>query len=171
MIRRLLPIAWLVLLACDKGDPARETPGAAPATASAPASPAPAVPEQPWYVGSWSGSYEAQHYLVETRKGEGLKQWAGDGGEQGIGSGKLSLEVSPDGRITGTASGALGEMIATGEVDDDSFRVQLRPSTPSDTAFQGFFVAKRKGAKVEGRLQASSGDSASVRDAPFSLSK
>jgi hypothetical protein len=165
MMQRSLLIVGLLLLACDKAEPERAAPSAVTAPASAPA-PAPAAPEKPWYVGSWRGSYDAQHYLIETNKGEALKQWKDDDGKQAAGAGKLSLEVAPDGRISGGASGPLGEMIASGEVDDDSFRVQLRPSA---TAFQGFFVAKKKGAKLEGRLQASSGDSLIVRDAPVSL--
>jgi hypothetical protein len=163
----------LGLFACEKSDPVvRDTPSAAPSATPAPASAAGSaapVPDAPWYLGHWSGSYEAQHYLIETKKGEGLKQWADEDDKQGSGSGKLALEVDREGRITGTASGPLGEMTASGEVDDDSFRVQLRPSSPTDTSFQGFFVARRKGAKVEGRLQASSGDSTKVRDAPVSL--
>jgi len=77
--------------------------------------------------------------------------------------------VKPDGEITGTATGALGAMTATGQVDEDTFRVTLRPEKPSETAYQGFFVAKREGDALKGRLQASSGDSLKVRDAPVEI--
>jgi hypothetical protein len=179
-LRARLPallVASLLLLSCDRGEPAPgkptpQAPRSASAAAPAPsAAPAPAVKADEWYVGSWSGSYEAQHYLVETNKGEGLKQWADDEGKENAGPGKLALQVDANGRITGTASGPLGELIASGQVDEDAFRVQLGPREPSAEGFRGYFVAKREGKAVKGQLQASSGDSLKVRDAPVSLER
>jgi hypothetical protein len=163
-------------LGCDKAEtsPTASTASAktpvASAAAPASASAAP-VAQAAWYVGKWSGSYEAQHYLIEVKKGEGLKQWADDEGKEGAGDGKLELDVGQDGTISGTASGVLGEMLASGRVDEESFRVQLKPKNPTEASFQGFFVAKREGAAVKGRLSASSGDSLKVRDAPVKLEK
>ncbi len=172
-----LLLACSMLASCDQAkqtptEPSAQAPPSAPVIAPAPS--ASAVAPQAadkWYVGSWSGSYEAQHYLVETKKGEGLKQWADDDGKENAGAGKLVLQVDAGGRITGTASGPLGDLLASGQVDEETFRVQLAPREPSATAFRGYFVAKREGATVKGRLQASSGDSLKVRDAPVSLER
>ncbi len=172
MIRALTVVfSFALCSACEKQEPApaKPTTSAAGPVASASAAPDAQVPEGPWYVGRWTGSYDAQHYLIETKKGEGLKAWAEDDGSDGAGKGKLELDVKPDGQITGTASGALGEMIASGQAEEDSLRVTLKPKEPSDTSFQGFFIAKREGKSAKGRLQASSGDSLKVRDAPIEL--
>jgi hypothetical protein len=174
-MKRHAAIVALVLatLGCKEDKPVTAQPTAsAPApVASASAAPADAAPAAAWYVGRWTGSYDAQHYLIETKKGEGLKQWADDDGKEGAGKGKLALDVKADGEISGSASGPLGEMIASGQAEDDSLRVTLRPKEPTDTAFQGFFVAKREGKGAKGRLQASSGDSLKVRDAPIELTR
>lgn len=178
-MRTTLPAMFcgaLALCACDKPEPTPAKPApSAPASAlampSASASAAPAVDEAKWFVGKWTGSYEAQAYAIELKKGEGLKQWGGDADTDGAGEGKLTLDVAADGAITGSASGPLGDMIASGEVDAETFSVQLKPKEPTETAFQGFFVAKREGAALKGRLQASSGDSIKVRDAPVQLGK
>lgn len=176
MNRTALAVAVLGLVAgCERESPKPTAASGSPTTAAASVAPsasaAPAEKPAPWYVGSWSGTYEAQHYLVETRKGEGAREWQSDDGGKHTGDGKLALEVSDDGTISGTATGPLGELVASGEVDEDSFRVRLRAAQPSETAFHGFFLAKRSGDSVKGRLQASSGDSLTVRDAPLELTK
>jgi hypothetical protein len=171
MIRSCLVVGLIAALAgCEKQEPApaKPAPSVSAPLASASGSAAPLV-TQVWFVGRWKGTYDAQHYLIETKKGEGLKAWADDAGNEDAGKGALALDVKPDGEITGTATGALGEMTATGQVDEDTFRVTLRPAKPSETAYQGFFLAKREGDVLKGRLQASSGDSLKVRDAPVEI--
>ena len=171
MIRHAVLALFALSFGCEKETP-KPTPNAASASVASPiasGSAAPPAKAKPWYVGAWTGKYEARHYLVETKKGEGAREWQNDDGGDGEGDGKLELQVAEDGAITGTASGPLGPMTATGAVDDQSFRVRLRPSEPTETAFHGFFVAKREGASVKGTLQASSGDSLKVRDAPVEL--
>ena len=100
-----------------------------------------------------------------------MREWAQDDGGVGEGEGKLSLEVSEAGAISGKATGPLGEQTATGEVDEQLFRIRLVPKDPGAAAFSGFVVAKRAGKTMKGRLQASSGDSLKVRDAAIELKK
>jgi hypothetical protein len=142
------------------------------AKASAAVSAKPAPPPAPWFVGTWQGSYDAQHYLIEMTKGQGaVREWGDDDGGTGEGEGKITLQVTEDGAISGAASGPLGDMVASGQVDEDDFRVRLSPKAPGERAFNGVFVAKRKGDSLSGRLQASTGDSRTVRDAPVELKK
>lgn len=160
-------------LGCEKDtkkpDPA---PAATSAAVAAPSASAPPKPEAPWYAGTWSGSYDAKAYAIETKKGEGLRAWSDqDAAADATGSGKLTLTIDDGGTIGGSASGPLGDMVASGEVDEDMFRVQLSPKNGTPESFQGFFVAKREGEALKGKLQASSGDSLKVRDAPVELKK
>ena len=168
MMRRVIYILLALSVGCDK-ETAKPSTATNSASAPSPVASVPAEKPKPWYVGTWTGKYEARHYLVETKKGEGAREWQQDAGSENEGEGKLELEVAEDGAITGSATGPLGPMTASGAVDEQSFRVRLRPSEPSETAFHGFFVAKREGKVVRGTLQASSGDSLKVRDAPIAL--
>jgi len=174
--------AALCGLACNEppkgGSPA---PSASVATASTPsgsasAAPAPEKAQPPWFVGTWSGGYESQHYLIEMSKKEGsVKAWADDPGEIGAGTGKLSLTVGEDRQVTGTSEGPLGTLVAAGELDGDTLRVALSPRDPkgaeASASFAGTLIASRKGEILEGRIQASTGDSQTVRDAPVRLTK
>jgi hypothetical protein len=172
--------AALCLAACKEkpkaSPPAPSASVAAAAAPSASASAAPAKPKAPWFVGTWSGSYESQHYLIEmSKKQGGVKAWADDPGEAGAGDGKLTLTINEDRQVTGTSQGALGDLLAAGELDGDRLRVALSPRDPRgqepSASYSGTLIAMRRGDALEGRIQASSGDSKTVRDAPVELTK
>lgn len=166
-------VALLLATACDKAAPPNPVPSAsappAPVASAAPiasAAPSAAGPSAP---SKWSGSYEAQHYKIEVPKGEGAREWHEDDGGAHTGKGTIALELGPGGRVSGTASGALGEHALTGELDGDTLRVRFVPRVAGDRAFGGFTVLKKEGDAYKGRLQAASGDSKTVRDALISL--
>ncbi len=166
-------LALVLLAGCEDK---KAAPAAAPSASAHPAAVASSAPppeeKLPWYVGHFSGAYDAQHYLIERTKGQGtVRDWAEDDGGAGTGEGTIALDIGEDGAIRGTAKGALGEMIASGEVDEDSLRVRLNPKEPGDGKFTGFFLVKRDGDVLRGRLQASTGDSLTVRDAPVLVQK
>jgi len=178
----LLPVSLavgpLLLGACEE-KPAAPT-GAPSAQASAvaaapPASASAAAPAAPaaWFVGDFTGTYEASHYLIEMEKKHGgVAAWDKDDGKPGSGEGKLALNIDDSGRVTGTAQGPLGDMTASGQVDEEVLRLRLSPKDHgAEKAFAGVVVAKRKADGFEGRLQASTGDSLTVRDAPVRLRK
>jgi len=178
-LRSLLPVGTLlgplVLGGCDdKPATPSAAPSARPSAAAAPSvsasAEAPAAPTA-WFVGDFTGKYEASHYLIEMKKKHGgVAAWEKDEGEKGSGEGTLTLHIDDSGRVTGTAQGALGNMTATGQVDEGVLRVSLSPKDPgAEGAFAGIVVAKRKGDGFEGRLQVSTGDSLTVRDAPVQL--
>ncbi len=171
---------WLLLLAVafgcdDKKAPSPAGTASAGTKGSAAVSAKPAPPPAPWYVGTWQGTYDAQQYVIQMTKKQGaVKAWtqdAGDGGVVGEGEGKITLKIDEGKTITGEASGPLGDMTAAGQVDEEQFRVRLSPKEPGERAFQGFFLAKKSGKAMSGRLQASTGDSRTVRDAPIKLEK
>jgi hypothetical protein len=173
-----LAVGLLLLGACEE-KPAAPTsvPSArASAAAAAPsASASAAAPTAPaaWFVGGFTGTYEASHYLIEMKKKHGgISAWDKDDGEKGSGEGKLTLSIDESGRVTGTAQGPLGDMTASGQVEEEVLRMRLSPKDHgAEGAFAGVVVAKRKADGFEGRLQASTGDSLTVRDAPVRLHK
>jgi hypothetical protein len=180
--RPLLPaslaIAPFLLCACDE-KPATPTSAASAIPSAVAAAPserasaaAPAAPVA-WFVGDFSGRYEASHYLIEmTKKHGGVGAWEKDDGKLGSGEGKLALRIDESGRVTGTAQGPLGDMTASGQVEEEMLRLRLSPKDHgAQGAFAGIVVAKRKADGFEGWLQASTGDSLTVRDAPVHLHK
>jgi len=57
----------------------------------------------------------------------------------------------------------------SGKVEDDTLRLQLLPN--DDSAMRGVLVASRDGDGFKGSIEASSGDSTQVRQAPVELKK
>lgn len=166
----------LAVTACNNEQPKPTAqPSAAvsmlPITVSPSASIKPAKPAA-WYEGKWKGSYDAAQYTIETpEKNTGAREWKDDDGGTHVGDGTLELEIASDGRISGTAKGALGEHTVTGEVDETKLRLSFVPVEPGDRAFAGSAVLDKSGEAVKGRLSASTGDSKTVRDAAVVLEK
>jgi hypothetical protein len=168
-MKRFTVAGLLLVLACDR-KPADETRAPAATSARAPASAA--VPAAPWFAGTWSGKYDARHHLVETPTKEGtVRDWAADDGGEHAGQGTLQLSIDDRGGITGSAEGALGSMLATGEAEGDTLRVQLVPKDPAQAISSAFFIAKRDPSGAKGQLSASTGDSLRVRNAVVELSR
>jgi hypothetical protein len=130
-----------------------------------PAAPAPA---KPWYVGAFTGQYEAKTAVVQIKVGA-VKEWSKDDGKLSSGPGKLSLKIDEAGQVDGTSEGALGSGHVSGKVEDDTLRVQLSPA--DDTGLHGVLVATRDGDGFKGSIEASSGDSLRVRTAAIELKK
>ena len=169
-------LATLVLVAacvgCDAptaSSPAVPSASARPAGSASAAQPSPEK-SQGFFTGEWSGTYEARQYLIEMTKQQGaVKNWSEDKGQEHTGKGALSLRIAEDGSVSGSSSGPLGELSATGALDGDVVRVRFTPVTATERAFSGWLLAKRDGDALKGRLQAGTGDSNTVRDAPVEL--
>jgi hypothetical protein len=161
---------WLVavaLTACKKEPEKTTAPSAAPsALAPAPS----AAPAKPWYVGAWGGDYSASQFKVESGPGA-VKDWTKDDGSKASGPGKLVLRISEEGAIEGEGEGSLGALKATGQIDGDTVRATLRPGSADAAGFSGFLLGAREGDVIKARLQASSGDSLTVRQATVELKK
>ncbi len=98
-----------------------------------------------------------------------MKEWKKDDGSQASGEGKLSLQAAADGSVTGTATGALGELAVSGRVDGD--RAALTLSAASPDGFHGVILASQSPDGMKGTLNASSGDSLQVRQASVTLAR
>ncbi len=159
--------------ACKRAPSGAGSAASAQAPGRSPAAPAKPKPKpKPWYVGRWSGSYDAaQHTIDMTAKQGAVHEWKADPGKLASGKGTIAVEVDDVGAIHGSSNGALGELIASGEADADALRIRLEPAKAATAAFRGLVVAKRNGDAASGKLSASSGDSLTVREAPVTLHK
>jgi hypothetical protein len=160
----------LVLVLGCKGSP-EQAPAAgsaaAPSAAAAPKASA-AAPALAWYEGAWQGTYKAELLRIETAAG-GVKQWKEDDGSKASGEGKLSLEATSDGTVTGSATGPLGEHSVSGKVDGDRVALSLTP-TQAD-GFRGLILASQADGGMQGTLNASTGDSLQARRATVTLAR
>jgi len=165
---------------CDQGSktdaPAGSASNAAAAAPGSAAAAAPAAPSAklPWYVGQWHAPLDVQRYQIEQTKEEGkIKAWADAADTKATGKGELVLKIDETGKVTGTATGPLGELSAAGTADDQTLRVNLQPTkllTPPEM-FNGVVIAEKSAAGFAGDLKASSGDSLTVRKATVVLTK
>jgi hypothetical protein len=145
------------------------TPSASAASSALPSSTAPAAAKaKPWFSGRFSGQYQAKVAPVEIKVGA-VKEWKKDDGKLSSGPGKVDLQIDDDGQIDGTSEGALGAGHVDGKVEDDTLRVQLSPT--DDAGLHGVLVATRDGDGFKGSIEASSGDSLTVRTASIELKK
>ena len=179
----LFVVLGLGVLACDRSDGAKNAPSSsasqaieapsarAPAQASASTSaiasgsPAP----QASAGAAWSGDYLAKKSAIELPKKITDETWKKDPGDTMVGPGKLSLSLS-GGSVSGTASGALGEQVASGTFDGKSLHVSLNPKDPTDpSAMTGTAVGDLSDGAIKGILRCSGPDAVAVREASFEL--
>jgi hypothetical protein len=161
-------VALLLLLAtaCQQSpapSPAASSSARAPAAASA----TPSAPAKAWFEGAWQGVFQAELFRVETVGG--VKAWKEDDGKQASGEGKLSLQVSADGTVSGTATGALGALSVAGRIDGD--RAALNFSSTDPSGFHGVILASQTPEGMKGTLNGSSADSLQVRQATVTLTR
>jgi len=160
----------IALVACRKAPSSNDAvPRASvePAEA-APVASAPPV-EPPWYVGTWSGGYEATLQPVEKMPGA-VREWAKDDGTQASGKGTLTLTVDDSGRVSGASEGPLGALAITGVADENALRLSLAPREEASVgAFRGTLVATSQGDAVRGTLKAASGDGLLLRSGAVEL--
>jgi hypothetical protein len=158
-----------LLAACErapKSDSA-PAPSAAPSASLAVASATP-VASHPWFEGAWQGTFNAELSRIELAVG-GVKEWKQDEGKLASGPGKLQLQIAADGAVSGSASGALGDLHVTGQADAD--RVALTLTSAAPEGFHGFVLASPAADGMQGALSASSADSLQVRKAAVTLTR
>lgn len=112
--------------------------------------------------------FAAQVFRIELPTGA-VKEWKLDDGKLSSGEGTLSFVVSDDGAVSGTAAGALGELIVTGRVEGD--RAALSLASPEPDGFHGVALATQTADGMKGTLSASSADSLRVRKAELTLTR
>ena len=161
----------LLATACQqspKADAALAEAAKASAALPARAAPSASAPPKAWFEGAWQGTFDAQLFRVEVPAG-GAKEWKQDDGKKASGEGKLSFDAAPDGSVTGSATGALGDLSLSGHVDGD--RAAFVLSSPAVDGFHGVILAAQAPEGMKGTLNASSGDSLQARQGSVTISR
>lgn len=138
--------------------------GGAPSEAGAAAAPAPAPATR---ARSFAGSYTTTAVTAITVP-EGAK-WKGEDGKEGVGDGKLTLEIAANDAVTGTFEGALGAGFVEGRREGDVVTATLRPKEADDNGFYGTLTAKLAGEQLAGTLSASRANAGLVREGKVTL--
>ncbi|MFH1604032.1 MAG: hypothetical protein ABIH03_09000 [Pseudomonadota bacterium] len=100
------------------------------------------------------------------------KWWKADDGTSASGAGEMELRIAPDGVVDGNASGALGNMIIRGILEEDGLRAGVSPTDPgSETSMTGVLVGAAKQEAIEADLRVSSHDASLVRRAVVRLKR
>jgi hypothetical protein len=172
----------LGLVACDRSDGAKSTPvpslsqpiasasSPSPSAPSASASASAAASDNAQVPGiAWSGDYSAKKTSIELPKKINDETWKKDPGDKAIGPGKLTLSVS-NGVAIGSATGSLGEQIASGTFDGKSLLLSLIPKDPTaPLAMTGTVVGDLADGVIKGTVRCSGPDAVVVREASFEL--
>lgn len=152
--------------AAPSAAPSGSAAGSAAPSASAPSAAGSAAGAK---AAAYEGKYTTTAVTTITLP-EGVK-WKGEEGPEGVGEGKVTLDVGEGGRVTGTVDGVLGTALVEGLVEGDTFAATFRSKDPKDNGFYGTLGGKIAGDKIEGSLAASRGNAGLVREGKFSLGK
>lgn len=124
------------------------------------------------FAGTWRASFEAKRGAVTLPSGAPDATWADDTGTDLTGKGTMVLKISADGQVSGSVSGALGELSARGVVEEETLRAGLTPADPTAPgAVTGILVGAADGEVLEATLRVSNGDASLVRTATVTLEK
>lgn len=89
-----------------------------------------------------------------------------------LGPGKLSLAISPSGRVSGESEGGpLGAAIVEGRIDGDQFAASIHRKDANDEGLTGTLVGTRKGDTLEGTMNLSEWNATVVREAKFTAQR
>jgi hypothetical protein len=163
---RILPL--LLLAAACQQSPKQGPSPAASVRANARASASASAPSKAWFEGAWQGAFQAQLFRLEVPVG-GVKAWKEDDGKAASGEGKLSFDAAPDGSVTGSATGALGNLAVSGHIDGERAALVLSAAEPA--GFHGVILASQTPDGMQGTLSASSGDSLQARQGSVAISR
>lgn len=123
---------------------------------------------------SYAGTYSVAPgsiYIADTKEFERVKQ-AKDDPSKHVGEGAISLEVSADGRVSGTIdSGPAAPAVIDGLLTGTDLRGNVRRKDPKDDGLTGTLVATVNGGSVQGELSLAEAHAAIVRAGKVSLEK
>jgi len=141
-----------------------------PVVASAPP-PAPTPPSTG--PRQYSGNVEVTRSEPRLTEKQGAPSaWAKDDGKRLAGPVTLEVAIAATGEVTGTLTGALGELSLTGAFEEQTLRAVLVNADRSrETIQNGVVIATEKDGKLAGTLTAATGDGLVQRRGTLSLSR
>ncbi len=122
----------------------------------------------------WAGTYTSAPGSLYVRDGGEWRgvRFRGDDASAGLGEGPLAMTVdSTTGRLSGTGSGPIGDVILSGTVLGDALAFNVVRKDPTDRGLSGTGVGRVNGESLAGTLRLSQGDARVIREATFSLAK
>jgi hypothetical protein len=120
-------------------------------------------------AGAFSGDYQSA--VTDLAVPEGVK-WKGDApADEGVGKGTLSLSVDEAGIVTGSGTGALGDVILSGISRDGLVSGLVLRKSSADGGYTGTFYATEEQGELKGTIRVSKGNAGGLREAKFSLAK
>lgn len=168
--RAVFVLAALAFAGCSKPttDTAPPASSAAPALAEASAADAAAAATTPAKgPRTFTGTYTTTAVTAITVP-DGAK-WKGEDGKEGIGEGKLTLEIAADDTVKGTFEGALGAGLVEGRRDGETVTANLRPTAADDAGFYGTLSGTLAGDRLTGTLTSSRANAGLVREGKLTL--
>ncbi len=173
LTRCALPILLvLTVVGCDKssGSPAPAASSSAPAASSSAPAAASSAPSVAAPV-DWEGPYTAKVGKVTPPPAAKMKLWEKDPGKVGVGTGTIKLTVSGK-QITGELTGALGDLLLTGELDDKVVTARVDPKDPNAAeTWSGTLTGKLEGDGLTVTLRVASRDANLAREVDAKLTR
>jgi hypothetical protein len=120
--------------------------------------------------GTWEGSYDAKRgsVILPPKVKDTVRQ--SDDGKLATGTGNITLTISSNGELRGTAKGALGPATLVGKVEEDMIRASVFPDDPrAPNAMTGILVGKLKDAMIHAELRVTGPDAMLVRESIVEL--
>lgn len=178
--RWLLSIGLVVTLAgCSRSTPSEDaSPKGSAALVAAPQPTQPpsasaAVSPEAGVAGRYQGTYDVKRHVAQLSTKQGAPTgWEKDEGKLLAGSGEMTLDVAPGGRVSGTIRGPLGDLTLRGVLDGQTLRATLHNALHEPTAIQsGFVVATLATGALTGSMRAGTGDGLIQREGTVALKK
>jgi hypothetical protein len=123
---------------------------------------------------AWDGTYVSEAgslYVVDGGEWRAV-QWRGDDASTGLGEGVLSLTLQRGpGRVSGTGSGAIGDVVWVGVLDGDRLTANISRRDPLDRGLTGTAVGKVSPEQIVGTMRLSLADAHVIRNASFVLAQ
>lgn len=165
-MKRFAALMSILLLGCPKETPKDSPPAADAATsAKAPTSEAGASAEagadpKAGTASTWNVKYTL---TVGSMHAPEMKTFKNDETKY-LGDGTLTLDVGPDGKVTGTSEGdPLGATLIDGQLEGETLNGTVRRKDIADNGLVGTLTSTVKGGTLEGELHLSESNAAVVR--------
>lgn len=177
-------IVWVIALSCQSGVSTSTQPNGepsvshtavgAPESSTSPVTPAPQPSRvesapPPWALGTWSGKGTASAVKLALPGNQGVQlAWVQDKGTHFVGPVDANVTVHPDGRVTGSIDGSLGELAVVGTWDGEgALHVELAAEKLLPDAFFGMLTLpfSTPTAAVNATARLTSSDGRWVREA------
>jgi hypothetical protein len=123
-------------------------------------------------VGTWEGSYNAKKGTVELPSKVKDKARGRDDSSAAVGPGTVTLTISPDGELSGKATGALGDATLRGKAEGEMVRASVFPDNPAlPHAMTGVLVGMLKEGVIRGEIRVAGPDATIVRESAIELKR